>query len=99
MERVLCAAIYVDDGVAYYKRTHSAPDTGLVFGHRTHVDCLTLVNALYKGKRRGVQGFITSTGRFVDREEAGRIAVEAGQVKASALRGGHLFSEDLCAGP
>ena len=42
----------------------------------------------------GEQGFLTSSGRFVEREEAGRIALAAGQTKA--LRwGAELFSEDL----
>lgn len=38
------------------------------------------------------QGFLTSKKRFVDREEAKKIAFEAGQVKDSE---GGLFSEDL----
>ena len=39
-------------------------------------------------------GFITSTGRYVDRIEAGRIAIAAGQTKALA-HGPALYSEDL----
>jgi hypothetical protein len=42
------------------------------------------------------QGFITNDGRFVDREEVARIAVEAGQLIGRAKR--HplgLFSEDV----
>lgn len=42
-----------------------------------------------------VQGFLTSAGRFVDRKEAYRIAVEAGQIGEGAGYGGELFSEDL----
>jgi hypothetical protein len=43
---------------------------------------------------RGVQGFVTSAGRFVGRVEAGQIALAAGQT--AALRwGDELFSEDL----
>lgn len=38
------------------------------------------------------QGFYTSRGRFVDRKEAYRIAVEAGQVRGKEKM---LFSEDL----
>lgn len=44
---------------------------------------------------RTVQGFLTSTGRFVDRKEAYRIAMEAGQIGEGAGYGGELFSEDL----
>lgn len=42
------------------------------------------------------QGFITSTGRFVTRAEARKIAKEAKQIKDDALlHPNHLFSEDL----
>ena len=43
------------------------------------------------------QGFLTSTGRFVDRDEAAPIAVAAGQTGARGRRveTDHLFSEDL----
>ena len=41
----------------------------------------------------GPQGFITDTGRFVDRKEAMRIAVLAGQVEAGDVP--DLYSEDL----
>jgi len=40
------------------------------------------------------QGFLTSRGRFVDRAEAGRIALAAGQTPA-LRRGNELYSEDL----
>jgi len=44
------------------------------------------------------QGFVTSTGRYVDREEAWEIAKAAGQLLACAPtdgRGGRLYSEDV----
>lgn len=41
------------------------------------------------------QGFMTSHGRFVDRREAKRLAIEAGQVKESEVIGHELFSEDV----
>lgn len=42
-------------------------------------------------------GFLTSTGRFVDREEAMRIAVAAGQplIDHPSRHATRLFSEDL----
>jgi len=40
------------------------------------------------------QGFVTSTGRFVGREDAARIAVLAGQV-IEPQYGRELYSEDL----
>lgn len=44
---------------------------------------------------RHEQGFMTSTGRFVDREEAARIATEQGQLKNSDEPCDILTSEDL----
>ena len=43
------------------------------------------------------QGFITSYGRFVDRKEAMKIALECGQVKEEELGNKRigLFSEDI----
>lgn len=38
------------------------------------------------------QGFVTDDGRFVDREEAARIAFEAGQIDRHVRT---LFSEDI----
>lgn len=43
---------------------------------------------------RGVTGFLTTQGRFVEREEAGVIAIEAGQTERLKW-GAHLYSEDL----
>lgn len=40
-------------------------------------------------------GFITSKGRFVDRFEAKRIAVEANQIKLDMSNSGELFSCEL----
>ena len=42
-----------------------------------------------------IQGFITNEGRFVNRKEAFRIALAAGQINESAGSNGELFSEDL----
>lgn len=61
---------------------------------------------LYKGKRhreiieankqvnlkQGQEGFVTSSGMFVDREQAGKIAHAAGQIKKPKKK---LISEDL----
>lgn len=42
------------------------------------------------------QGFLTSTGRFVDRVEGRAIALREGQIKdVEILHSRHLFSEDL----
>lgn len=41
---------------------------------------------------QGAQGFVTSHGRYVDRADAARLAITAGQISRPALI---LFSEDL----
>lgn len=41
------------------------------------------------------QGFVTSRGRFVNRSEAARIAIRAGQTQKLNFQPGLLFSEDL----
>jgi hypothetical protein len=47
------------------------------------------------GIREMEQGFITSTGRFVDRDEGFLIARAAGQIKQKHGPATHLFSEDM----
>lgn len=105
-ERILCAAIYVDTGKAEpARRSYAYPATRLVFSAWRHGDCFTTLNAwaelLSDGERAAIgpeqlhgknQGFLTSTGRYVDRKEGARIAVAAGQVDPSCT---HLYSEDL----
>lgn len=106
MERVLCAAIWVDTGEAEPpRRSHSYPATGLLFCGWRHADCFTTLNAwaarLSTEERSRIgeeqlagrhQGFLTSCGRFVDREEAMKIARAAEQTAAKKTQ---LFSEDL----
>lgn len=98
MEYILCAAIWVDDGVEYVHQPRNIP-TGMVFCGWRHSNCFEALNKAYPkgsvdeqqlaGKH---QGFLTSRGMFVSRDEAGKIAFEAGQVKREGL---HLTSEDL----
>lgn len=46
--------------------------------------------------RIGDQGFLTSTGRFVNRVEAKHIAIAAGQLRDTSTFGkAELFSEDV----
>lgn len=90
-ERIICAAIQI-------------VETGKVFyGHR-HDQCINSMNSElgWTMNRRQisqvkkVQGFVTSNGRFVDREEALIIALENDQVlDKSNIRGDSLYSEDL----
>jgi len=76
-ERILCAAIWVDDGE---RHTHQPVPTGIVLcGHRHHNVLNQLSRVSTMGMRR-VHGFLTSQGRFVDRRDAKTLAVAAGQV-------------------
>lgn len=60
-------------------------------------DLLCVYPEIVNSKR--VQGFITSKGRFVDRQEAWKIAVEQKQVirrvGGDTVRGGTLYSENI----
>lgn len=48
------------------------------------------------GERQHIEGFVTSTGRFVDRVEAYKIHKETvGTSFCGSYRGGELYSEDL----
>ena len=64
---------------------------------RHHVLIQAWVHSHPHGKRKRIdeeQGFVTSTGRFVDRAEAERIARTARQLVGDII-GGELTSEDL----
>lgn len=57
-----------------------------------HADVIRHIHELFGDfSAVGAQGFITSTGRFVGREEAGEIAAAAGQMRNAK----YLYSEDL----
>ena len=47
------------------------------------------------GNTGDIQGFITSHGRFVDRQEGYKIAVAAKQTDIKTIVKGRLFSEDV----
>lgn len=84
------------------------PDTGVVFGGHRHGEAITCTVFWYDllkshgedDKARELrrmtsgehQGFITSTGRYVNRVEAMHVAFEAGQIPELK---DELFSEDL----
>lgn len=97
-ETILCAAVWVDTDKAWPpRRTYAYPKTGILFCGLRHPDCLVARQAWCFGNsarsRASVhQGFLTSAGRFVDREEAGRIAFECEQTDR---RLSSLTSEDL----
>lgn len=92
-ETVVAAAIRVDgitvEGYAPYKVVLSVPRPG----RHHHVAWFLGTHAV----EHHDQGFLTSTGRFVDRYEAYTIADAAGQilVKTGSTHVPALFSEDV----
>lgn len=86
-ETIVAAALKVDNFIV------SAPPPA-----RHH----TLLHALHNtyGKHGPLikatdQGFVTSAGRYVGRDEAAQMAVAAGQIIKPKFRPNTLFSEDL----
>jgi len=100
-EHILCAAIHFDDGVTYVHSPDNI-DTGFVICGRRHYDCFSTVKILSGvdkiiGKEK-VQGFMTNTNRFVNRQEAFEIAKWAGQIENFGRildKDAILMSEDL----
>ena len=103
-EYILCAAIWYKDIPLQKVIDGVLPkncDRGLVvLGHR-HGQCMWTMGSLtglrsVTNAEDGVgeyeQGFLTNTNRFVDREEGGQIAFNAGQTKDLRTT---LYSEDL----
>lgn len=67
-----------------------------VYVGKRHCDCFKAAHeAGEPSPRHEVQGFITECGRFVDRKEGARIALECGQIKELGYSDKELFSEDL----
>jgi hypothetical protein len=98
-ETILCAAYHIDDGVP---RAHQPVKTGYIFaGHRHHniiaaSDAAGVFRCLVRNQD---SGFLTSTGRFVGREEGWEIAEAQGQIHDRSTgpspTPGTLYSEDL----
>lgn len=104
-EYILCAAVWYKElkmekpevlkprGFAPYNVDH-----GVVICGWRHPNCIYVkvaITGLSDGETQpSVQGFLTSRNRFVDREEAAKIAYERGQLK-EGIRVEYLFSEDI----
>jgi hypothetical protein len=103
-EFILCAANYYNDGLT---ETHTVDniEKGFVICGRRHHNCISIFAKMYgfpyskkalKIMETEVQGFLTSTNRFVDRIEAMEIAKKNNQVITEGGNGdARLFSEDL----
>ena len=84
METIEAAAIS-HDGIVY-----SVPRPG-----RHHNVCHVMMAQGLPPETMRLQGFVTSTGRFVDRREAAIIARDAGQLLRKTNPTDLLFSEDV----
>ncbi len=66
---------------------------GNIYTGKRHCDIIhNIVLETYTSPIKGIQGFVTEDGIFVTREQAARIAYEAGQIKQKKSE---LYSEDL----
>ena len=94
--RILCAAVYYDDGKKHEHQPTNIYNGFVICGHRHH-NCLLLLFELVKdtNKEKIIQGFLTSNNTFVDRQEAFAIALEANQIINSYAKCPALVSEDL----
>jgi len=93
-EYILCATIHFDDLTIYAHQPNNIQIGYVICGFR-HDNCILQYLSLstYRPtKVKQIQGFLTSKNRFVSREDAAKIAFEAGQVKY--LSDG-LISEEL----
>lgn len=93
-ERIICAAIWYKNDGEYIHQPKNIKSGFVVTGFR-HCNCFKTVSILAGKKIKNiekVQGFITSSNRFVDRIEAVNIAYEAKQI--DSLRK-FLYSEDI----
>lgn len=86
-ERIICAAIHNPDE----KDIAGKP---LIYCGLRHANILWQSKLVSRNPHH--QGFLTSNGRFVDRKEGLKIALENNQViDISQIRGDNLYSEDL----
>lgn len=97
MEKILSAAIWFNDNNYYPHQEIYGVDSGFVIGGFRHHNIIGAFPTNNKHRNDGkdyktTQGFITSHGRFVTREEVALIAYNTGQIKEQVKR---LFSEDL----
>ncbi len=93
-ERIVCAAIYFNDGV---KRVHQPTNIreGIVILGLRHCNCFAIAKEIFPNREyigKEIQGFLTESNRFVKRKQAGLIAYQAGQTLELK---GELCSEDL----
>ena len=99
-EKILCAAIWFDDGIVHAHQPINI-EIGIVYMGFRHCNCFASVGGLVReriaaGIEEKEQGFLTNYNRFVGRKEALVIALKENQVlDINNIRGNILYSEDL----
>ena len=102
-EYILCSAVWFDkvplENEEVLRLRGCSPynvDRGIVFCGWRHFNCIYQLVAIFGKSTHELgeveQGFLTSKNRFVGREEAGKIAYEAGQTDELKT---YLYSEDV----
>ena len=93
-ERILCAAIWFDDGKVYHGQPKNITSGRVYCGWRHHsiFGCLNMLAEERKALGKATQGFITDCNRFLNRKEAAVVAFCAGQIDEYS---NCLISEDL----
>lgn len=104
IEKILCSAVWYDDG-EFYPHSPRNIRTGLVIGGLRHCNCITVMAALLGNrasrmrKAKEIQGFLTTHGRFLNRYGAYDLAVKVKQLKEPKGKiretPPQLYSEDL----
>lgn len=101
-ERILCAAIHIDDGIQHLHQPVNIL-SGFVVAGRRHHNCIYTASLLagsdlriqHAMKQRDNQGFLTSHDRYVSRSMALLIARKENQLLQPELISEILTSEDL----
>lgn len=104
MEKIICAANYYNDNKEYAYQPINIK-IGFITCGRRHHNCIVTFAQIVKFpyseessliQDTEIQGFLTSTNRFVDRFEAYQIALKQNQiVNTKDLIVNKLFSENL----
>lgn len=94
-KRILCVALYLDDGKPHTNQPANIT-SGFIIAGRRHDDCyetLSIICRVSGGSAMkfdilaAKRGFLSSDGFFYDRKEAFLIALEAGQVSTAYQNG------------
>lgn len=97
-ERIIAAAYKVkpqyicDKCIVWKTNTKEADDIYRIRIGRHHAE---IIHIFHNEIDMSTDGFYTSYGRYVDREEAARIAIACGQAKEPLIMGDRLDSSDI----